>query len=49
MNQFEKYKLVWKIWTSFKKFELEVNLNDNKYKLAWRRLYFDTDLFTFLI
>ena len=31
MNQFEKYKLVWKIWTSFKKFELEINLNHNIY------------------
>ena len=33
MNQFEKYKLVWKIWTSLKKYmyELEVNLNHNIY------------------
>ena len=29
MNQFEKYEPVWKIWTSLKKFELEVNLNHN--------------------
>ena len=33
MNQFEKYKLVWKIWTSLKKFELEVNLNHNIYEV----------------
>ena len=29
MNQFEKYKLVWKIWTSLKKFKLGINLNHN--------------------
>ena len=29
MNQFEKYEPVWKIWTSLKKFKLEVNLNHN--------------------
>ena len=34
MNQFEKYKLVWKIWTSLKKFELEINLNHNSY-IIW--------------
>ena len=31
MNQFEKYEPVWKIWTSLKKFELEINLNHNMY------------------
>ena len=43
MNQFEKYKPVWKIWTSLKKFKLEVNLNHNKYMefMFWKSILFN--------
>ena len=35
INQFEKYQLVCKIWTSSKKFEMEVNLNQHIYCLVY--------------
>ena len=39
MNQFEKYEPVWKIWTSLKKFELEINLNHNIYVATQSNLF----------